>query len=234
MTCKFRENSSNLQKMRLLKSGLFILVSLSLSLIASAQTNVHQFAEGIDRHYNNLRTLETKFTESYQGGGMTRVESGTLWLKRPGRMRWQYTEPRAKLFITDGHTAWFYVPGEKQARRMSLKKLEDLRTPLAFMLGKTKLEKEFNGLSFAPDVPPSLPGDVVLRGVPRNMPDVSDVVFDVAPDGSFRRIVVHQLDGSSTEFTFRDQKDNSPVTDGRFKFSPPPGVETVDADKLDQ
>jgi outer membrane lipoprotein carrier protein len=208
-----------------------VLVVLA-SAVAFAQSNVHEIADHIDRHYNNLKTLQTEFTESYQGAGMTRVESGTLWLKRPGRMRWQYTKPHDKLFVTDGHTAWFYVPGEKQARRMSVKKLDDLRTPLAYMLGKTRLEKEFTGLSLAPDVAPAVPGDTMLRGVPRNMPDVSDVLFEVEPDYSFRGIVVHQLDGSTTEFNFNNQKENVAVSDARFKFSPPPGVETVEAEEL--
>jgi outer membrane lipoprotein carrier protein len=117
---------------------------------------------------------------------------------------------------------------------MPLKRLDELRTPLAFMLGKTHVEKEFTGLSIAPDITPTLPGYVVLRGVPRNMPDVSNVLFEVGPDYSFRRIVVHALDGSITEFAFRDQKENVPIAEGLFRFSPPQGVETVETGEIGQ
>src|SRR4051794_25717032 len=116
-----------------------------------AQGNVHAIAEKVDERYNHIRTLEAGFTETYTGAGMTRTESGTLLLKKPGQMRWDYTEPRPKIFVTDGHIAWFYVPGEKQARRAPVKQLDDLRSPLRYLLGTTKLEKELDGLSLAPD-----------------------------------------------------------------------------------
>lgn len=205
------------------------------SALGLAQTDVHQIADRVDQRYNSLKTLQTDFTEIYKGAGLSRTESGTLWLKRPGHMRWEYMHPREKLFLTDGHAAWFYVPGETQARKMSLKNLDDLRTPLAYLLGKTRLEKEFSGLSLAPDVTPSSPGNVVLRGIPRNMSDqVSDVLLEVTPDGLFQRILAHAVDGSTTEFRFANQKENVPIPDARFKFSPPPGVETIQSDELGQ
>jgi outer membrane lipoprotein carrier protein len=214
-------------------------LTLAVVLFASgfgvAQTNARQIADRVDRHYNSLQTLQTEFTQVYAGAGISRTESGTLWLKRPGHMRWEYAHPREKLFLTDGHSAWFYVPGEKQVRKMSLKKLDDLRTPLAYLLGKTRLEKEFSGLSLAPDAAASAPGNVVLRGVPRNMADrVTDVLLEVTPDGRFQRILAHEVDGSTTEFRFANQKENVPVSGARFKFSPPPGVETIQADELGQ
>lgn len=139
---------------------------LALGLAAWGEDSARQVAERVDRHYNSMQTLEASFTETYAGAGISRTESGTLWLKRPGRMRWEYRQPREKLFLSDGHTAWFYVPGEKQARKAPLKQLDDLRSPLAYLLGRTKLEKEFTGLSLAPDAAATAAGDVVLRGVP--------------------------------------------------------------------
>ena len=121
----------------------------------------------------------------YRGSGMERTESGTLWLakgglKKPGKMRWEYRSPREKLFVSDGRDAWFYVPGDRQARRTEARKLEDIRSPLAFLLGKSKLEKELQGLSLAPDVKPIDAGDFVLRGVPQAMADrVSEILVEV-------------------------------------------------------
>ncbi len=172
--------------------------------------------------------MQADFTETYTGAGMTRTESGTLLLKKPGQMRWNYDQPRAKLFVTDGHTAWFYVPGEKQARRTSIKQLDDLRSPLRYLLGKTKLEKELEGLSLAPDQKPMNAGDVVLRGVPKGMRDrVEETLLEIAPDGLITRIVVEELDGSITEFRFHQQKENVQLADQEFHFVPPPGVEIV-------
>src|SRR5450755_113536 len=86
-----------------------------------AQTDVHAIADKVDQRYNHMQTLQAQFAETYSGAGMKRNESGTLELKKPGRMRWDYEQPRPKMFVTDGAVAWFYVPGEKQARRTEVK-----------------------------------------------------------------------------------------------------------------
>jgi outer membrane lipoprotein carrier protein len=195
--------------------------------------NVHQLADAVDHHYNDLQSLQTQFTESYRGAGMQRQESGTLWLKKPGKMRWEYASPREKLFISDGKTAWFYVPGESRVQKAPVSKIDDLRSPLRFLLGKTKLDKELNALCIAPDVPPTSAGNVVLRGVPRQMQDrISHVLLEITPDHRIARMSIDEVDGSMTEFQFRDQRENVNVNEQRFRFSPPPGVEVVDAQDL--
>lgn len=198
---------------------------------ARAQTNVRALAEAVDNYYNHLRSLQAEFTEVYHGNGMERTESGTLWLKKPRKMRWEYRSPREKLFVSDGQDAWFYVPGEQQARKEPFRRLEDLRSPLGFLLGKTKLEKELHGLSVAPDVAPLAAGNVVLRGVPNGMKDqVSQVVLEIEPNHQIARILLEGVDGSVTEYRFRQQKENVAVSDERFRFTPPAGVETIEGD----
>lgn len=201
----------------------------SASLPAQVQIDVHALAEKVDQHYDHIRTLEARFIETYEGGGMSRTESGTLIMKKPGKMRWDYDQPRPKLFLTDGNTAYFYVPGEHQVRRTPVKQLNDLRSPLRYLLGKTKLQKEFDGLSLAPDVKSMNPGDLVLRGVPRGMQDrIAQTLLEVTPDGLITRIKVQELDGSVTEFRFLQQKENVQLPDKRFTFIPPEGVEIVE------
>ena len=139
-----------------------LLLIVAASAAAGAE-DVHSIAQAVDEHYNHLRTLQAEFTEEYRGAGMERTETGTVWLakggmKKPGKMRWEYRSPREKLFVSDGRDAWFYVPGDRQARKTDARKLDDIRSPLAFLLGKSKLEKELQGLSLAPDVPPVMPG----------------------------------------------------------------------------
>jgi outer membrane lipoprotein carrier protein len=189
-------------------------------------------ARAADEHYNSLKTLKGKFTEIYQAPGVSRTESGVLWLKKPGKMRWEYREPKAKLFLVDSENAYFYVTGDRQARRTSLKKIDDIRSPLRFLLGKTKLEKELDGLSLAPDIAPLQTGDVVVRGIPKTMKDrVSEVVLEISPSHQFTRIVIQGNDGTSTEFRFSDLEDDVPVPDSLFHFQPPPGVTTIQDDQ---
>ena len=217
--------------MRSLRLRFAIVVSMAASVLCSAglAADVKSLAAAVDTHYNHLRSLETEFTEVYRGSGMERTETGTLWLKKPGKMRWEYRSPREKLFVSDGKDAWFYVPADRQARKTQAKKLEDLRSPLAFLLGKTKLEKELRGLSLAPDVAPLASGNVVLRGVPQALADrVSEVLVEVTPDHRIARIVIQEVDGAATEYRFGDMKEDVAIADGRFDFKPPAGTETVE------
>jgi outer membrane lipoprotein carrier protein len=215
--------------------GILFVLATAVTTLAFGQ-DVRDIAAAVDAHYNHLRTLETQFTEIYRGNGMERTESGTLWLekgglKKPGKMRWEYRSPEDKLFVSDGKDAWFYVPADRQVRKTSARKLEDVRSPLAFLLGKSKLEKELQGLSIAPDVKPLEAGDVVLRGVPQVMADqVSEILIEVTPQHEIDRIVIDQVDGSTTEYRFTEQKENVAISERQFEFTPPPGTETVEGD----
>jgi outer membrane lipoprotein carrier protein len=210
---------------------------LALAVTAGARADdVHTIAAAVDEHYNHLQTLQAEFTEVYRGSGMERTESGTLWLaksgmKKPGKMRWEYRSPREKLFVSDGRDAWFYVPGDRQARRTDARKLEDIRSPLAFLLGKSKLEKELHGLSMAPDVAPLAAGDMVLRGVPQALADrVNEILVEITSEHQITRIVLEEADGSTTEYRFSGQKENVTIPGGKFEFRPPAGTETIEGE----
>jgi outer membrane lipoprotein carrier protein len=213
-----------------------VLLLIAVASAAARAEDIHSVAQAVDEHYNHLRTLQAEFTEIYRGSGMERTESGTLWLakggmKKPGKMRWEYRSPREKLFVSDGKDAWFYVPADRQARRTDARKLDDVRSPLAFLLGKSKLEKELQGLSLAPDVPPEGAGDMVLRGVPQALAErVSEILLEVTAEHRIVRIVINEVDGSVTEYRFSEQKEDGDIPEGRFRFRPPAGTETVESE----
>ena len=212
-----------------------LLVSTVLAIGALAE-DVHSIAAAVDGHYDHLRSLQAEFTEEYRGAGIERTEAGTLWLakggmKKPGKMRWEYRSPEEKLFVSDGKDAWFYVPGDRQARKTDARKLDDIRSPLAFLLGKSKLEKELQGLSLAPDVTPVAAEDLVLRGVPQALADrISEILLEVTPTHQIVRIVINDVDGSVTEYRFSDQQEDASIPEGRFQFKPPAGTETVEGE----
>jgi len=219
---------------RIVWGFVFLGCSLGAAPRAHSQTvsnDVHAIAEAVDSHYNHLRTLQAQFTEVYRGNGMDRTESGTLWLKKPRKMRWEYHSPKEKLFLSDGRDAWFYVPGERQARREPFSKLEDLRSPLGFLLGKTKLEKELRGLSKVTDQVSAESGNVILRGVPQSLENrVSQVLLEINPGNQIARILIEEVDGAITEYRLDQQRENLVISDDRFRFSPPPGVETIEGE----
>lgn len=212
-----------------------VLFLFAAQLCLGQAANVHAIASNVDEHYNHLKSFKASFTEIYQGDNISRSESGTLWLKKPGRMRWEYHVPREKLFVIDSQNAYFYVTGDPQAKKTPVKYLDDIRSPLRFLLGKTKLEKELEGLSLASDLTPIQPGDTVLRGAPKVMKDrISSVVLEVSPAHQIHRIVIHGIDGTTTDFRFSQIEENVPVQDSLFHFVPPPGVQVFEDSQVTQ
>src|ERR1700710_1768523 len=118
----------------------------------------------VDDHYNHLSSLQAHYSEHYTGMGMDRTEFGTLLLKKPGRMRWSYASPAGKVFILDGKNGWFYTPGDPQAQKISAKQLDDLRSPLRFLLGHTQLNKELTNIKVT-----QAPGGYRIAGIPQGM-----------------------------------------------------------------
>ena len=119
-------------KLHLKFAVMLALLAVGLPGTVRALPSVHAVAQGVDDHYNQLRSLEADFTEIYQGGGIQRTESGTLRLKKPGKMRWDYRSPGDKVFVSNGKDAWLYLPQEKQARRSALTVATHPPTTLAF------------------------------------------------------------------------------------------------------
>jgi outer membrane lipoprotein carrier protein len=205
-----------------LLAGAFAFLSLGTASAQSAQ----QMAQRVDRHYNQLHSLKAGFSESYEGMGVRRSESGTLLLLKPGRMRWDYSSPAGKLFLLDGQYGWFYSKGDSQVQRIPAKQLDDLRSPLRFLLGHTQLEKELNNLTIAV----SSGGRFTLTGQPKGQENrVRRLTLTVTADGSIHGIEIEEVDGALTRFSFTNEETNAPVPAQAFHFTPPAGVPVVNA-----
>jgi outer membrane lipoprotein carrier protein len=183
-------------------------------------------AKKVDAHYNHLQSLQARYTERYQGMGIDRSETGTLTLKKPGRMRWAYDSPAGKIFLLDGHSAISYTPGDSQATRIPEKQLDDLRSPLRFLLGHTDLPRDLDGLTM---LPANLhPGEFDLSGVPKGMAQrIHSVTLTVDSSGAIHAMRIEETDGAITTFTFTDMHENVPAKDSEFVFTPPPGITIV-------
>jgi outer membrane lipoprotein carrier protein len=200
-----------------------LLSALCPALCAQSQTAL-ELAARVDRHYNALHALRVNFIQEYNGLGQHLRESGVLLLKKPGRMKWIYSQPEGKLFVLDGHDAYFYSPGQTEVQRVPAKKLDDLRSPLRFLLGHSELAKELTGLTLTPQGE-----NYDLAGVPKNMEQrVTSLRFTVSSDGSILGIRVEEVDGSVSTFTFTGEAPNPPASDADFVFHAPAGTEIVD------
>ncbi|MFP5277845.1 MAG: outer membrane lipoprotein chaperone LolA [Acidobacteriota bacterium] len=183
-------------------------------------------AQKVDHHYNTLRSLKANFVENYQGLGMSRTESGVLYLRKPGRMRWAYTQPAGKVFVLDGKFAWFYSQGDPQVQRIPAKELDDIRSPLRFLLGHTELEKEMNHLTSAP----AANGEFTLSGQPKGQENrIVRLTLTITAEGAITGIEMQETDGAVTRFTFSAQQPNAAIAADVFRFTPPKGIPVVDA-----
>ncbi len=212
----------------LCRALLFLLIAGGAGL-AAAQTappSAKGLAGRVDAHYNALHSLKAEFTEFYEGMGVSRAESGTLLLRKPGRMKWEYSSPPGKVFVLDGKYAWFYSPGDPQVQRIPAKELNDLRSPLRFLLGHTELEKELTNLTLAP----AANGDLTLSGQPKGQENrVRRLTLTVTAAGAISGIEIDETDGTTTRFAFTNQQPDAPISPQGLHFTPPPGVPVVEA-----
>jgi len=203
----------------------FLLCAGSFRMLAQTP-DVKTLASRVDHHYNSLHSLSVAFNESYDGMGIHRAESGKLLLRKPGSMRWDYSEPAGKLFLLDGKYAYFYTPGDAQAQRINAKQLDDLRSPLRFLLGHTELTKELSDLKMSAD---GANGVYFLSGVPKgNSQRVSRLVLAVSADGTIHQMKIAEADGATTNFSFSNEVPNAPVANVDFVFTAPPNVTIVE------
>lgn len=202
-----------------------LLASVLLAPIFAQAQDADALLRRVDEHYNRLVSLQARYTERYMGMGLDRTESGTLLLKKPGRMRWSYDQPEGKVFVLDGKFAWFYTPGDAQAQRLPAKQLDDLRSPLRFLLGHTQLKKELGSLAITNDA-----HGIHIAGVPIGMEQrVRRLTLDVTSSGEIQHMKIEEIDGATTEFVFTQVKENIPTREADFVFSPPAGVTVVEA-----
>jgi outer membrane lipoprotein carrier protein len=207
--------------------------ALLLIPLASAQSptrngttapTIPALAARIDAHYNALHSLSLHFTQEYQGMGMDRRESGVLLLQKPGRMRWTYSQPSGKLFVLDGHSGYFYSPGDTEAQQVPVKKLDDLRSPLRLLLGHAKLMQELTDISLTT----AADGNYTLSGIPRGLVRrIASFRLNVDRAGVIQSMRIEGTDGIVNSFTFTGQVPNPAVTSADFTFTPPAGVVIV-------
>jgi outer membrane lipoprotein carrier protein len=215
--------------------GLRVLASLCVCALlcsparANAQADRALLAR-VDDHYNHLHTLRARYAEHYTGMGLDRTESGTLTLKKPGLMRWSYDSPAGKVFVLDGKFAWFYTPGDGQVSRMPAKKLDDLRSPLRFLLGHTQLAKELDQVTTAPVGAAGVAQGFTITGVPKGMEQrVRRLTLVVSPGGVIQAMKIEETDGAVTDFTFSKIEEDVPLPASDFRFTPPAGLPVVNA-----
>jgi outer membrane lipoprotein carrier protein len=195
----------------------------------AADSPLDRLLNSVERHYNGVRTLQVAFQESYTGAGRPkRSEAGDLFLRKPGKMRWQYTTPAGKLFLSDGKQVYYYNPATNRAEKVKMKETEDLRAPLAFLLGRLDFQKDFKDFETRQDGP-----FTVIEANPKtDRVPYKHVEFSVSPQFEIRKLTVTGHDNAILSFNFENERMNPPINDSMFKFKLPPGAEWLDSTEV--
>jgi outer membrane lipoprotein carrier protein len=226
--------------------GSLILAGAALALTCSSESASQQtsdpaksFARLLEQHYRQPRTLQAVFLERYsEGQRQARVESGTVYFRRPGQMRWEYDSPEKKLFLVDGKTTWFYVPYDHTVTKAPVKESSDWRTPLALLTGKADLSRLCSRIDLVEQK--GIPtGHAVLRCVPKEAkgPSEADNYTEVLLEldtstGELARIEIRQPGGIELEYRFGNWQSDVPLASDLFRFHVPSGVAIVDGATL--
>jgi len=202
-----------------------IAILLTATAAFGADPQLDRLLKTVEARYNKAKTLQVSFKEEYTPQARPRrTESGTLMLRKQGKMRWDYSQPKGKQFVSDGKYVWLYTPDDNRVQKMKFQTTEDLRAPLAFLLGKLDFNKEFKNLESKP-----APGGTRILAEPKteNLP-YSAVEFVVAADGSIREVKVTSFDKSILVFTFDQERVDPPLDSKLFDFQVPKGAEVVE------
>jgi outer membrane lipoprotein carrier protein len=209
--------------------ALFVVTVLSpAAILVAAPSDIDSYVKALESSYHGVRTLRAEFTQTYQWGARTRVETGTVSFAHGGLMRWDYREPSPKLFLATRKDLFLYIPAENQVTRSPVKSSEDIRVPFRLLLSRLNLHKVFRKIEFADDALDAQPGNRVLKAIPKHSDEAySDVLMEITPHLDIRRLVVSYTDRSRMEFVFDHIERNVAFRPTLFQFTPPPGAEII-------
>jgi len=186
-------------------------------------------AASIQRHYDQVRDFQADFTHTYVGGILRKktVERGRMAVRKPGRMRWTYTQPEEKLFVSDGNRVYSYVPADKQVYVAAVPTDDQATTPALFLAGKGNILRDF---TVAPvDVPDAPAGSVALKLTPKRPEREYDWLNLVVDKSSLalRMLVTSDSQGGLSTFAFANLRENTGIADKEFVFVMPRGVDVI-------
>jgi outer membrane lipoprotein carrier protein len=195
----------------------------------AATDPAHELTLRIQKFYESTVDLHARFEQELVSGiGGHKKASGELWLKKPGRMRWEYEKPEKKLMVADGTALWVYEPEDEQAFRQDLHS-SSLPSSVTFLWGSGKLSDEFAVSLEAPEGTTVGAGDVALKLVPKQATAQYRLLYFIVDGKSamVKETIVYDQQGGVNHMRFHDVETNKKVPDAKFTFTPPSGTKII-------
>ena len=213
-----------------------LLLTIAVVGAAAAPPTASELAATLQRKYDGVKDFSADFVHAYEGGVLRKqiTERGKLQVKKPGKMRWEYTFPEEKLFVSDGVKMYSYIKQDKQVIVSDIPAADQATTPTLFLAGKGSLTRDFTpSLVDAPAGSP--PGSQGLKLVPKARQREYDWLTLVVDPVSLaiRGLVTVDAQGGTSRFSFTNLKENVGMADKAFEFKMPRGVDVVHASSND-
>jgi outer membrane lipoprotein carrier protein len=190
-----------------------------------------EVAASLQRKYEGIKDFSASFTQTEESGVLRRktTESGVVYIKKPGKMRWDYTTPQKKLFISDGRTIYMYFPADKQVIRNPVPDQDQAANAVQFLLGKGDVTRDF-AIRY---VDTNAEDAYVLRLDPKKRQAEYDWLQISADKKTLqiRTLTAGNTQGGTSTFTFSNFKENGGLADNLFQFTIPRGTEVITSGK---
>jgi outer membrane lipoprotein carrier protein len=213
----------------MLRLALPALLAAIVPLAAGAQSRPapEALAMALQERYEGIRDFSADFVQTYRGGVLKTPikESGTMAVKKPGKMRWTYTKPERKELVSDGTKIYWYVPEDRQVAVYDAPSENQATTPALFLSGKGDIARDFT----AAVAEPAVPGAAGLKLTPRRAePEYEYLVVSVDPATlQIRALTTRDRQGGESTLIFTNMKENRGLSDKDFVFRIPRGVNVV-------
>jgi len=211
-------------------ASIVAVIAVLTTWVAAAEPTASDLAQALQKKYSAVKGFSADFVHSYRGGVLNKelTERGHLLIKKPGKMRWEYTDPEKKLFVSDGVRIYFYIPEDKQVTVTRMPSGDEATTPALFLTGRGDLARDFQS-SFTALPAGAVPGSRALKLVPKTpQPDYDWLVLVIDPATlALRGLSYGDPQGGTSTISFNNLKENGAIADKEFEFKPPRGVDVV-------
>ena len=203
---------------------------LALTISVSAQSpSADAVARDLQKKYDRVNDFSADFVHSYRGGVLKQqaTERGRMMVKKPGKMRWDYTAPEKKTFVSDGHKMYSYLPKDRQVIVGTVPVQDQAATPVLFLTGKGNIARDY-AVVFD-KVPEAPAGSIALRLTPKKREAEYDWLTLVVDPRTLNLQMLITVDpqGGRSAFTFSNLKENVGLADNLFVFKMPRNVDVV-------